>query len=150
MTDTLKRATTFYHHQPFGDIKPSEIIDSKALHTRNSTKFQMKSGCLFATKKRICVPPKTLTNAWRFIVSVLRNENIVPPKISLPQVSPNERPFLEPDQIKQFVSAVEGTDIEIPALLALSSLRRSEICALRWENDRPEKTAHIGQRSSVL
>jgi integrase len=80
---------------------------------------------------------------------VLRNENIVPPKIFLPQISPNERPFLEPDQIKQFVSAAEGADIEIPALLALSSLRRSEICALRWENIDLEKQRILVKGAAV-
>lgn len=41
---------------------------------------------------------------------------------------------MEPEQIRPFIEAVHGTDVEIPALLALSSLRRSEIMALRWEN----------------
>jgi integrase len=78
--------------------------------------------------------PKTLTNAWRFLCSVLRYSGYTPPKITLPQIPPNERPFLAPEQIKIFLSAIEGTNVELPALLGLHSLRRSEICALRWEN----------------
>lgn len=78
---------------------------------------------------------KTLTNSWRFIATVIRDAaRREPPPISLPQIVPNERQFLEPDQIKLFVQAAKGNKYEIPALLALSSLRRSEICGLQWEN----------------
>jgi integrase len=78
--------------------------------------------------------PKTLKSAWGLISSVLRAVNVLPPKITLPQVPPNERPFLEPEEIPQFIKAVSGTSLEIPALLALSSMRLSEICALTWSN----------------
>lgn len=77
---------------------------------------------------------KTLLNAWRFVQSVIREstgENI---NVRLPQVKPNEHPYLTPKQIPVFVDAIKGTSIEIPALLALSSLRRSELLNLKWEN----------------
>ena len=77
--------------------------------------------------------PKTLKNAWMFVVSVLREVGIEPQKVQLPQVVQSERPYLDPDQIKAFVSAIKDTDCEIPALLALHSLRRSEMCALTWD-----------------
>lgn len=78
---------------------------------------------------------KTLKNAWGFIASVLLDATgRQPPKVKLPQVVQNERPFLEPEQIRPFIESVNGTAVEVPALLALSSLRRSEIMALRWEN----------------
>ena len=77
---------------------------------------------------------KTITNAWRFIASVMRSVKRNPPPVTLPQIVPNEKPFLDPEQVKTFIKATQGTDVEIPALLALSSLRRSEICALQWEN----------------
>lgn len=75
--------------------------------------------------------PKTIRNSWGLISSVLDNSSI---KVILPQNVQAERPFLDPRQIAVFCNAVKGTDIEIPALLALSSLRRSEIVALRWED----------------
>lgn len=88
--------------------------------------------------------PKTLQNAWRFVASVLREQGIQPPKVSLPQVPPNDRPFLEPEEIPIFIKVVKGTHVEIPALLALHSLRRSEICALTWENvDLKKKVIHV-------
>lgn len=88
---------------------------------------------------------KTLLNAWRFIATVIHTATGRPaPSITMPQVAPNERPFLEPEQVKVFVKAVAGTDVEIPALLALSSMRRSEICALKWESvDLKKRRIHV-------
>lgn len=77
---------------------------------------------------------KTIKNTWRFVCSVLRDNDIEPPKIKLPQVIAAERPWLEPEQIPVFVSAIKETPQEIPALLALHSLRRSEIMGLTWDN----------------
>lgn len=77
--------------------------------------------------------PKTVKNTWRFICSVLRENGVEPPKIVLPQIVPNEHPWLEPEQIKVFIAALEGQPHEIPALLALHGLRRSEIMALTWD-----------------
>lgn len=77
---------------------------------------------------------KTLTNAWRFVASVIYEETGVRVTVRLPQIVKPDRPWLTPDQIPVFVEAIKGHSIEIPSLLALSSLRRSEIMALRWEN----------------
>ena len=78
---------------------------------------------------------KTLRNAWGFISSVILDETGQPaPRVKLPQVVVRDMPFLEPEDIEPFIQAVKGTSVEIPALLGLSSLRRSEILALRWEN----------------
>lgn len=83
---------------------------------------------------RLC-SAKTLKNAWGLIASVLLDATgQQPPKVKLPQVVQHDRPFLEPEQIRPFIEAVSGTAVELPALLALSSLRLSEIMALRWEN----------------
>jgi len=80
------------------------------------------------------VKAKTLTNSWRFVSSVIFEETGQRFNIRLPQIVPAERPWLTPEQIPQFVEAVKGDPIEIPALLALSSLRRSELINLRWKD----------------
>ena len=41
---------------------------------------------------------------------------------------------MQPEQIHIFINAIEGQPCEIPALLGLHSLRRSEIMGLKWEN----------------
>ena len=78
---------------------------------------------------------KTLKNSWGLMTPVLRYNGLDVPDVSLPPVVLNARPWLDPDQIKIFVDAVHGTNCEIPALLALHGLRRSEICALTWEEN---------------
>lgn len=80
------------------------------------------------------VSAKTLTNSWRFVASVIAESTGRRIDVRLPQVIPAERPWLTPEQIPVFVDAVKGTNIEIAALLALSSLRRSEIMGLRWSD----------------
>lgn len=77
--------------------------------------------------------PKTIKNAWRFVCSALKEMDIAAPKVALPQLIPSEHLWLEPDEIKRFVAALEGQPHEIPALLALHSMRRSEILALTWD-----------------
>ena len=80
------------------------------------------------------VSPKTLKNAWFLVASVLKYEGYPVPNVKLPSTPPKEKAYLEPDMIPKFVGAVKGQRCEIEALLALSSLRCSEICALTWDN----------------
>lgn len=82
---------------------------------------------------------KTLKNAWGFISSVITETTGETIRVRLPQVVERDLPYLDPEQISTFLQAVHGRDIEIPALLGLSGLRRSEILALRWENVDLEK-----------
>lgn len=79
--------------------------------------------------------PKTQRNAWGFIRTVIHEvTGEYPPDVKLPAQIPNGHEFLAPDQIRTFVRVVAPTKYCIPALLALSSLRISEIEALRWED----------------
>lgn len=73
---------------------------------------------------------KTIKNSWRFMCSVMRDNDITPPRVLLPPVVPKDLPFLEPEQILSFLKAIEGEECELAALLALHSLRRSEILGL--------------------
>lgn len=75
---------------------------------------------------------KTLKNAWLFVASVLRENGLDVPKVKLPQQKQAERKWLDPDQIVAFCQACRGKSVEREALLALMSLRRSEILALKW------------------
>lgn len=76
--------------------------------------------------------PKTLKNSWGFVSSVIHEATGETITVRLPQVVPNERDFLDPEQIGVLIRAVKGKRLEIAVLLALSSLRQSEILALRW------------------
>ena len=87
---------------------------------------------------------KTIINSWRFISSVIHESTGKLISVQLPQQVRNERPWLTPEQIPVFVTAVKGTHIEIPALLALSSLRCSELLDLKWSDiDLQKKTLRV-------
>lgn len=77
---------------------------------------------------------KTVKNSWGLLSAVIKEATGEKFNIRLPQVVEEDRPFLTPEQIPIFVDAIRGLPVEIPALLALSGLRQSEILALRWEN----------------
>lgn len=85
------------------------------------------------------VSRKTVKNAWAFIKSVLSAQGIDVDnavKVSQPRKK-RDANWLEPDEIKKFVSAAADDPLCVPMLLALMSMRISEIDALRWENIDP-------------
>ncbi len=72
------------------------------------------------------------------------------PAVHLSQAVRSNTAFLAPEEIKKFIAVIkEDQEFAVPALLALSSLRMSEIAALRWE-DIPEKPEFIRVRGSVV
>lgn len=77
---------------------------------------------------------KTLHNSIAFLKSVYEDQTgRKVPELDKLQVIPKERGFFDADQINVFLEAVKGRKCELPALLALSSLRCSEILALTWD-----------------
>lgn len=78
--------------------------------------------------------PKTLRNAWGLVSAVIREETGNRYTVTMPQNTADRRGFLQPEEIPQFVQAVSGTRGAIPAMLALCSLRRSEIMGLTWDD----------------
>lgn len=79
--------------------------------------------------------PYTLKNAFGFLRSVyketMRREM---PVVDMLPPTRSERPFLDKEEIRQFLAAIEGRNCEIGALLALHSLRVSETLDLTWED----------------
>lgn len=136
---TLGQAINRYIKSRENILSPSTIRGYQAIKStrflnymsKNIQKIDFQAMC--NAESRLCAP-KTLVNAWRFVASALRYADFAPPAISLPQVPQNEKPFLSPDQIIKFMDVIRGEWFEIPALLALHSLRLSEIMGLRWEN----------------
>ena len=79
--------------------------------------------------------PKTLKNSVGLLKTVIEQKtHKVFPDVTLALAPPADTSFLLPEEIHVFVKAVSQTDIAIPALLALSSMRLSEIQALDWAN----------------
>lgn len=82
---------------------------------------------------RTCAP-KTVRNSWGLVARVMKENAITPPAVRLPQKDKKELPWLTYAEVLTFVEAIHGTPFEIGALLALHSLRRSEIFGLTWES----------------
>ena len=77
--------------------------------------------------------PKTVANTWGLVRTVLA-EYDMHPKVRLPQKIPAEPKYLTPEQVPIFVTNISKTKYVLPALLALNSLRLSEIKALTWDD----------------
>lgn len=96
------------------------------------------------------VKPKTVRNAFGLITAALSEHGVDAEGINLPSVPAAERPWLTADEVLRFSMAVHGERCEIPALLALCSLRRSEIAALDWKDiDLKKEIIHV-RRSVVI
>jgi len=74
--------------------------------------------------------PKTIHNAWGFVETVLNYFKLPVPEVKLPQKIKTEHEFLDPDDIQVFLKAIEGHRYELPYLLCLHGLRRSEMAAV--------------------
>lgn len=74
--------------------------------------------------------PKTLKNAWGLVSTVLSSLGIDYGSVRLPQVVKKETPWLDYEQITTFLEAIRDKPGEMTALLALHSLRKSEILGL--------------------
>ena len=93
---------------------------------------------------------KTLKNAWGLISAVMRSNDIPVPHIKLPQVVKKDALWLEPEQITVFVEAVSKEPFAVSALLALHSLRRSEIYAIAHNGGIDLKKNVIHVRGAVV
>lgn len=72
--------------------------------------------------------PKTMKNAWGLVSAAMRYIKMPVPTVTLPKIIQQERAFLEPEDIPVFLDGIKGKNFELAALLALHSMRRSEIC----------------------
>lgn len=140
---TVKAAMDEYIKVREGVISPSTIRGYKIVQ-RNAFQsvMQTKIGSISDVKWQSLVSleakkhkGKTVANYWGFMSAVIKASTGRKVEVKLPQVIPNERAFLDDTQIKVFIEAIKGLPVEIPALLALSGLRDSELKALRWEED---------------
>lgn len=92
--------------------------------------------------------PKTIRETWALIRPAIKRYG-VSYDVSLPAVQSDEHAFLSADEIPVFLKEAEGSKYEIAFLLALHSLRVSEILGLRWENVDLEKQS-ITVRGATL
>jgi len=77
---------------------------------------------------------KTISNAWHLCSSALKKAKVQFERPRMPRVVKHERDWLDYKQIQVFLKLIEGKPCELGALLALHSLRRSELFGLKTKN----------------
>ena len=80
------------------------------------------------------ISPKTIANGWGLVSAALKYAKIKKPDINTPDVPTPETDFLDHEQIKTFLKGIKGDKCELAALLALHSLRASEMFHLTAED----------------
>ena len=116
-----------------------QIIMGKDIHALTTQQYQAAINLEAKTMK-----PKTIRNSWGLISSVVKEVTGSSPAVRLPAKAKNTRPFLDDVQTKQFLQLIRDTEVEAFALLALHSLRRSEILGLTWgQIDTKRKTITV-------
>ena len=83
--------------------------------------------------------PKTVENAWGLVTAAFRDAKIPVPEVNLPTVPESDEDFLDHDQILRFLPAIRGDSCELACLLALHSLRMSELLKLNVSDIRDGK-----------
>lgn len=98
------------------------------------------------------VSPKTMKNAWNVVNAACAYSGYTLPKIEEEKLIKHEHDFLTPDQIKSFIKYLKTLDAEkqIPPMLALCSLRLSEILALTWENVDTDRNRILVSGAAVI
>lgn len=150
---TLEKAVTEYIDSRRDYRSPSTIYGYER-YKKNTFQSMMKANVFSVTdeqwqkaircEKANGNSPKYIENAWSLMASSIEAATGRRPKVMLYPEEKNERPYLEPDEIDIFVAAIKGQPVEIPALLCLSSLRRSEMLALKWDKvDFKKKVIYI-------
>lgn len=90
---------------------------------------------------------KTLVNAFALIRSSLKAFGYAVPEVNLPAVIAPDLLFLDYEQIPVFLSAIKGKAGELASILALHSLRMSELLAVTAEDISDE---HITVNKAVV
>ncbi len=145
-TPTLSEAIDHFIEERRNILSPATIRGYRSIQrNRFKSTMQRKIGEIteetwqsIVNQEAALCAHKTLKNAASFVHTVIQTET----GKSLPVVKqgvpiPHHTPFLQPEEILPFVDAVIDTKYALAALLALSSMRISEIWALRWEKIPP-------------
>ena len=94
--------------------------------------------------------PKYVRNIYGLITAVMSSNGYTLPKVTLPENTRQDLHEPTTDEIRQVLTASEGTALEIPILLGVHGLRRGEICALRYPEDFDGNTVHVRKSAVYL
>lgn len=137
---TLSQAIDKYIEDKRNELSPSTIRGYKAIQVTRFKRYMdrpiksIKNWQDVYNNEIQLVSPKTLKNSFALIKSVYKHVTGKPiSEVNCVPVVPKPRPYLDYAQIQIFLDAIHGDHCEIGALLALHSLRSSEIFGLTWE-----------------
>ena len=116
-----------YMDQPVAGI-PWQVMISTETKLRKSDK---ETDATVDDEGEKYISAKTIANAWRLVTAALKYAKMPEPEVNLPKTVRTEREFLDFEQIQKLLPAIQGDPCEIVFLLALHSLRLSEIRALQ-------------------
>lgn len=170
----IKQGIIKVNKTPLGDLTLTKAIDRWMEHNKdrlspstvrgykitqnNGFQSLMKLRCKDLTENIIAravndecrsYAAKTVVNRWRFLAEVIEWATATTFHPQLPQTVRKDVQFLDQTEMELFIREIKGTSVEIAALLALSSLRRSEIAALDWK-DVDLKNRWIRVRGAVV
>ena len=80
------------------------------------------------------ISPLSLRSVWSVIKPMFAFYGLETPEVELPKVVPKEQDFLDSTQIPVLLNGIVGNEYEPAILLALHSLRLSELCAIMAED----------------
>lgn len=132
---TLKHACELYISRRPNVLSPSTVRGYDSIMRTRFKEYMSKDIRGIDYQKMIddeykLVSGKTIKNAWGFVSSALVEQGVPRPNVTMPQVKKKDLPWLDTDQIKTLLADLHGRSCEMPALLALHSLRASEFYAV--------------------
>lgn len=93
---------------------------------------------------------QTMVHAWGLLAASFRYAGLPVPNVSIDHERNRELPFLGKAQLAVFLNAIRDTKVELAALLALHSLRCSEIYALTRDHIDTVNRTILVDKSCVL
>lgn len=150
--NTLSAAIDKYISERQAVLSPSTIRGYRLIQTGRFQNMMNKplsadsNWQLAINKEAEIASPHTVRNAWGLVTAVMKSCNITPPRVRLPQKIQKQTAWLTYEDIPRFIQAIEGDSAEIAILLALHSLRLSELLALKWKNVSPNNIKVSGAK----
>ena len=138
--DTLRQLVERFISDNEAVLSPSTVPAYRS-HARNAFGAYMGMSAASIPWQRAVsdeagrVSAKTLQNEWRLVTAALKYAGVPVPSVNMPRTVKRERAFLDFEQVQTFVNAIRGDACELAYLLALHSLRLSELLAVQSIED---------------
>ena len=156
---SLSKAITFYIESKSNVLSPSTIrgyeyirkgrlqsIMQKDIHS--ITKKDLQNA---VNKDATEYSPKTVSNAYGFVRTVLSDNGVEISGIKLPQKVKKKKAYIQPEEIGKLLECAAKDRYEVPILLSVwLGMRRSEICGLCWDCVDEENNTITVRRSLVM